>query len=243
MGQLTEMRWFEIQDDYLIGTIPESLGSWTKVHTILLGGNYLEGAGLPSTFADNEMLGTIFIDRNRFNGTFPNVFATLKNLEWLDAEANDMVGTLPEGIGNLKSLRILNVNNNSLTGFIPDTWDERNLIEDFEIAGNNFRGPLPESLASARWLKDVRASRNQLTGQIPMSWYDWENLEELYLDENDLNGELPQTPEKFYDGLQEFSINDNRFSGRFPVEHFEPTLRISEFLFSSNFIYISFWLI
>lgn len=243
MGQLTEMRWFEIQDDYLIGTIPESLGSWTKVHTILLGGNYLEGAGLPSTFADNEMLGTIFIDRNRFNGTFPNVFTTLKNLEWLDAEANDMVGTLPEGIGNLKSLRILNVNNNSLTGFIPDTWDERNLIEDFEIAGNNFRGPLPESLASARWLKDVRASRNQLTGQIPMSWYDWENLEELYLDENDLNGELPQTPEKFYDGLQEFSINDNRFSGRFPVEHFEPTLRISEFLFSSNFIYISFWLI
>ena len=83
------MRYVEIQDDWLVGTIPDALGTgWKKLHTFLVGGNVL-GGGFPSTFAKNEMLGTLFIDRNRFNGTFPAVFSTLKSLEWLDAENND----------------------------------------------------------------------------------------------------------------------------------------------------------
>ena len=103
LGYLSEMRWFEIQDDYVIGTIPDALGTgWTNLHTFLVGGNFLHG--FPQTFENNEMLGTIFIDRNRFNGTFPSVFETLKNLEWLDVENNAFVGELPDGLGNLKSL-------------------------------------------------------------------------------------------------------------------------------------------
>jgi hypothetical protein len=51
------------------------------------------------------------------------------------------------------------------------------------------------------------------------------------LDENNFVGELPQTPEMFYDGLQELSIHSNKFSGRFPVENFENTLRVSEWYF------------
>lgn len=104
LGKLTEMLWFEIQDDYLVGTIPDSLGTgWTNLHTFLVGGNFLTG-GFPMTFENNELLGTVFIDRNRFNGTFPSVFASLKNLKWLDAESNTFVGEMPAEIGNLKSL-------------------------------------------------------------------------------------------------------------------------------------------
>lgn len=261
IGELTEMRWFEVQNDYLIGTIPDSLSKWTQMHTMLLGGNYLHG-GFPSSFEGNEMLGTLFIDRNRFNSTFPNVLATLKNLEWLDAEDNNFKGSLPEAIADLKLLSEfnfcsfllfmsahsfllnqrsltpqiyifsvagqLNVNNNSLTGYLPDSWDEDNLIEDFEVAQNDFKGPLPATLASARFLKDFRASGNQLTGEIPLAYYKWEKLEELYLDENKFVGELPQNKEPFYDGLQELSIHNNGFAGNFPVEHFHDTFRVSK---------------
>ena len=98
------MRWFEIQDDYLYGTIPSVLGTkWTKLHTFLVGGNYLEG-DFPDTFEGNEMLGTIFIDRNQFDGTFPNVFATLKKLDWLDMEGNKFRGEMDAGIADLKLL-------------------------------------------------------------------------------------------------------------------------------------------
>ena len=103
-----------------------------------------------------------------------------------------------------------------------------NSIETIELDNNYFSGPLPPSLGSVSFLKNLRVSNNQLTGQIPVTYYNMESLEELYLDGNNLNGELPQTPEPFYDGLQEFSIHSNNFQGRFPVEHFEPTLRISE---------------
>ena len=120
------------------------------------------------------------------------------------------------------------MNNNSLTGYLPDSWDEDNLIEDFEVAQNDFKGPLPATLASARFLKDFRASGNQLTGEIPLAYYKWEKLEELYLDENKFVGELPQNKEPFYDGLQELSIHNNGFAGNFPVEHFHDTFRVSK---------------
>lgn len=227
LGQLEEMRYVEIQDDWLIGTIPDDLGrGWRKLHTFLIGGNVMHG-GIPSSFANNEFLGTVFIDRNNFNGTWPTVFDTLKNLEWLDAEGNDFTGTLSPGIGELKSLRIFNVNNNSISGALPDTFDETNLIEDFEVAYNKISSTLPESLGKAKFLKDLRASGNQITGGIPISYYKLKNLEELYIDDNRIVGELPQTYEPFYDGLQELSVHTNKgIKGRFPVENFENTLRV-----------------
>lgn len=104
LGQLTEMRYVEIQDDWLVGTIPSELGrGWRKLHTFLIGGNVMSG-GFPTSFANNEFLGTVFIDRNNFNGTWPTVFDTLKNLEWLDAEGNAFTGSLSPGIGDLKNL-------------------------------------------------------------------------------------------------------------------------------------------
>ena len=79
------------------------------------------------------------------------------------------------------------------------------------------------------FLKDLRASGNKLTGEIPESYYGLANLEGLHLDANQLVGELPQMPEPMFDGLQEFSIHTNGFSGRFPVEQFEDTLQLSEY--------------
>jgi hypothetical protein len=104
LSYLDEMRYFDIQTDYLIGTIPESLGTnWTKLTAFLVGDNFLSG-GFPNTFKDNAMLGTIFINKNGFNGTFPEVFTTLKNLEWLEADNNHFVGSLPDSLGDLKNL-------------------------------------------------------------------------------------------------------------------------------------------
>ncbi|KAL7540796.1 hypothetical protein ACHAXR_010384, partial [Thalassiosira sp. AJA248-18] len=234
LGHLTEMRWFEMQDEYLIGTIPDSLGTgWKKLHTMLLDNNYLHG-GFPDTFENNEMLGTIFLDHNRMNSTFPSVFSTLKNLEWLDVKNNQFNGTLPDDISNLKSLRIINVNNNNMSGHLPDAWDETNLIEDVEVSGNNFTGTLPPSLGGVKFLKDFAASRNKLTGTIPVTYYTLESLEELYLDENKLTGKLPQSAEPFYDGLQEFSIHSNSFSGHFPVEQFEGIFRLKVLSLHNN---------
>jgi len=233
MGFLTEMTYVEIQGDWLHGTLPPEMGEWRKLRAFLVNNNFIGGT-FPPTFGENKMLGTIFLNNNRFNGTFPQVFSTLKNLEWLEADNNTFTGEIPESICNLKSLRIFTANNNTLNGYIPDNWDENNLIEDFELEDNNIRGPLPETLANAKFLKDLRLSNNQITGSFPISYYDFESLEELYLDRNKMGGELPQTAELFYDGLQELVIYNNAFEGRFPVEHFESTLRVKKLMLHDN---------
>jgi Leucine-rich repeat (LRR) protein len=230
LGYLNEMRWFEIQESLITGTIPSTLGNWTLLHTLLLGGNYISG-NIPNSFVNNELLSTIFVDRNSMNGTFPVVLTTLKNLVWLDVDNNFFTGNIPGSIGNMKTLRRINMNNNSLTGPIPDTWDDTNLIEKFEANDNMLEGTLPPSLGNAMWLTDLHVARNALTGQIPLSYYNLDNLEGLYLEENNIGGELPSpnAAEKFYNGLEELSIHSNKFIGRFPVEQFENTLRISEY--------------
>jgi LRR receptor-like serine/threonine-protein kinase FLS2 len=243
LGYLNEMRWFEIQESYITGTIPSSLGNWSLVHTILLGGNYISG-NIPSSFVNNELLSTIFVHRNSMNGTFPAVLTTLKNLVWLDVYNNYFTGNIPGSIGNIKTLRRINMNNNSFTGPIPDTWDDTNLIEKFEANDNMLEGTLPPSLGNAMWLTDLHVARNALTGQIPLSYYNLDNLEGLYLEENNIGGELPSpnAAEKFYNGLEELSIHSNKFIGRFPVEQFENTLRISEYNFYVFYFECSYWM-
>lgn len=104
MSYLNEMRFVNIQTDFLYGTLPDSLGTnWTKLTAFLVGDNFI-GGGFPDTFNGNTMLGTIFIDDNQFNGTFPEVLTTLKNLEWLDAENNFFEGSLPDSLGDLKNM-------------------------------------------------------------------------------------------------------------------------------------------
>jgi hypothetical protein len=133
-----------------------------------------------------------------------------------------------------------------LTGPIPDTWDNTNLIEKFEANDNMLEGTLPPSLGNAMWLTDLHVARNALTGQIPISYYNLDNLEGLYLEENNLGGELPSpnAAESFYNGLEELSIHTNKFMGRFPVEQFENTLRISEYNNSlcPSFFECSYWM-
>ena len=65
LGELTEMRFLHISENFgdglthngLVGTIPASLGKWSKLQALLLQGNNLQGE-FPETFANNDMLGT-----------------------------------------------------------------------------------------------------------------------------------------------------------------------------------------
>jgi hypothetical protein len=53
---------------------------------------------------NNELLGTIFVNDNKFNGTL-DFLPSLSNLQWFEATGNYLGGTLPEEITALKYLR------------------------------------------------------------------------------------------------------------------------------------------
>ncbi len=125
---------------------------------------------------------------------------------------------------------IIDLRNNSLTGTIPNNWNETHVISSLMVSHNNITGRLPDTLGRAPRLRKLHVSGNKLTGSIPDSYYNLSSLEELYLDGNRFDGGLPQTREPFYENMEEFSIHDNAFSGRFPAENFESS-KLSEFNF------------
>mmetsp|Transcript_26969 Transcript_26969/g.56758 ORF Transcript_26969/g.56758 Transcript_26969/m.56758 type:complete len:708 (+) Transcript_26969:166-2289(+) len=221
MGILTQMRYFEIQNNVLTGTIPTEIGNWNKLSAFLVNWNKLEGT-FPITFAPNNRLGTIFVNGNRLKGdSLVSSLSILKNLEWLEARENDLTGTLSADIANLNRLDIIDLRNNSLTGTIPNNWNETHMISSLMVSHNNITGRLPDTLGRVPRLRKLHISGNEMTGSIPVSYYNLSSLEELYLDDNNFYGGLPQTPEPIYENMEEFSIHDNAFSGRFPAEYFE----------------------
>ena len=103
IGMLTEMRYFEVQTDRLSGPLPQTLGNWKMLDALLL--NYNGGLeGSLDVLQNNELLGTIFVNDNKFNGTL-DFLPSLSSLQWFEATGNYFGGTLPEEITALKYLR------------------------------------------------------------------------------------------------------------------------------------------
>ena len=97
------MRYFEVQTDRLSGPLPESLVHWKMLDALLL--NYNGGLeGSLDILQNNQLLGTIFVNDNKFNGTL-DFLPSLSNLQWFEATGNYLGGTLPEEITALKYLR------------------------------------------------------------------------------------------------------------------------------------------
>ncbi|KAL7551210.1 hypothetical protein ACHAWF_014424 [Thalassiosira exigua] len=235
LGYLSGMRFFQVQNDYLIGTVPGELGtSWTKLNTLLLGGNFLEGT-FPETFGGNEMLGTVFVDRNKFRGTFPSLFGMLENLEWLDAEGNDFEGELPATMADLKSLSeffsyacVFELCSN--TPVLPSSLVPVSplpihiyigcMIGFLNVNNNSLSGPLPDGWDESNILEDLKISTNRFSGSLPASLGKVGSLKDLHASRNNISGIYPESYAALQN-LKELYIDGNRLSGRFPVEYFE----------------------
>lgn len=98
---LTEMRYFEMQDQDITGTIPNQIGSsWTKLHSFFISGNDLDGS---YPFSENSSLGTVLMNYNKIEDDVASLFSS-KNLVWMEAEGNRLNGTLPESMAQLQYL-------------------------------------------------------------------------------------------------------------------------------------------
>lgn len=63
----------------LWGTIPTEMGNLKKFHTLVASNNLLESP-FPDKILENNLMGTIFIERNKFTGPLPERMATQSNL-------------------------------------------------------------------------------------------------------------------------------------------------------------------
>ncbi|KAI8013066.1 MDIS1-interacting receptor like kinase 2 [Camellia lanceoleosa] len=116
-GKLEDMNWTSLPNlEYLnlhwcnlTGSVPEEIGSLSKLTWLSLSANYhLEGL-LPLTLGNLTQLVQLDISNTNISGPIPSSIGQLTNLTTLDLSLNHFNGSIPPEIGKLKNLVEMNI--------------------------------------------------------------------------------------------------------------------------------------
>ncbi|KAK0588987.1 hypothetical protein LWI29_008189 [Acer saccharum] len=91
----------------------------------------------------SNMLVSISLSNNRFEGDIPASISILQGLRYLNLSNNNLVGSIPSSLDNLTVLESLDLSNNSLSGEIPPQLLKLNPLAFFDVSHNNLTGPIP----------------------------------------------------------------------------------------------------
>uniref|UniRef100_A0A7S3P463 L domain-like protein n=1 Tax=Amphora coffeiformis TaxID=265554 RepID=A0A7S3P463_9STRA len=142
-GSLTNLRELRLYENGLVGTVPQEWNNMTAMTNFRLYQNDLEGPLPPMDWPNLQF---VFIQNNRFTGTFPESFYTNSNLQFIHMANNKFSGRLEERFNETPGL---------------------NSLLSFEVAGNEFTGPIPESLDGLDAIRVIRMYYNNFTGVVP----------------------------------------------------------------------------
>lgn len=87
IGNLTELREFDMSENMLTGTIPSSIGKLSKLEYLNLGINFLSGP-LPIELGNLPNLRYIDLNSNNLNGNVPDSYANNPNFAYFDISLN-----------------------------------------------------------------------------------------------------------------------------------------------------------
>jgi hypothetical protein len=136
---------FDVGFNFLNGSFPSSLRSWTNITTLILRENHFTG-GIPGFLAEFSNLRELQLGGNLFGGKIPRSIGKLHNLFYgLNLSSNGLIGDIPSEIGKLGLLQSLDISLNNLSGSIDAFEDLVSLIE-VNISYNLFNGSVPKGL-------------------------------------------------------------------------------------------------
>ena len=101
----------DISNMTLRGSIPNEIGTLSKLTYHDLSNNYLEGE-LPISLANLTQLVTFDLSYNQISGSIPKEMENLKNLQELSLNNNKFNGPILSALAFLTNLSNLNLNNN-----------------------------------------------------------------------------------------------------------------------------------
>jgi Leucine-rich repeat (LRR) protein len=205
IGLLTEMTYFDVDDNFLTGTIPTELGKCSKL-------------------LDAELY------TNWFTGSIPTEIGSLTDMTYFDVEENYLTGPIPTEFGRLAALEGTHLNDNSLyhddgpawidvrsglTGPIPTELGNLNLLEYAYLGDNRLTGTLPTEFGRLKVLSDLGLDTNRLTGTFPTELGEMDALSYFSSYKNPFTGTLPTELARLTDELSFFNVYGTLICGDF----------------------------
>ncbi|KAL5719898.1 non-specific serine/threonine protein kinase [Ranunculus cassubicifolius] len=195
------------------GTLPTSIGNFSKLLSILLiGANRITG-NIPPEIGNLQKLSRIALAFNFLTGSIPLSFWNMRNLEMLYLYSNKLSGHI-SSTQNSSNLFDLRLDNNLLEGTISPLLENR-ILQNVNISYNRFSGTIPKEIGQSPRLLSLDLSHNLLNGSIPLEVGNLKNLFAFAVSQNNLSGEFPNTIVSC-SSLQTLSLDGNSFSGPLP---------------------------
>ena len=164
-------------DSNQLSTIPDSIGSLTKLTDLSLVHNEL--VNLPDSIGNLTNLAYLALDYNRLE-TLPDSIGNLTKLFTLRLDFNQLL-RVPDSIGNLTDLYFLGLSHNQLVS-LPDSIGNLNSLSALLLSSNQLL-MLPDSIGDLTNLTNLQLTNNQLS-ILPTSVDQLSMLTELYLSSN-----------------------------------------------------------
>ncbi|KAJ1263385.1 hypothetical protein BS78_09G180500 [Paspalum vaginatum] len=197
IGQLTQLVYLDLSFNIgLGGTMPASIGSLSKLTTLILAGCSFTGS-IPQELGNLAQLWFLALNSNKFSGNIPPTLGLLANLFWLDLADNQLTGTIPistataAGLDLLVNTKHFHFNKNRLSGTLAGLFNSNMTLLHILFDSNQFTGSIPAEIGGISSLQVLRLDRNSLSGAVPSSIGNLESLNELSLASNQLTGSLP----------------------------------------------------
>ncbi|EYU41358.1 hypothetical protein MIMGU_mgv1a000915mg [Erythranthe guttata] len=210
---LIQLRLF---NNKLAGALPEFLGMNSDLEEIDVSNNKLQGP-LPRNLCYRKMLQSLILFGNGISGTIPESYGECSTISYLRIQENELTGVVPDGLWGFNGLEYIEFTNNRLEGSIPPSVSNAKNLEQLLISGNNFSGKLPTEICDLQELRKIDSSRNQFSGELPPCITKLTKLQELHIQRNKLTGEIPASVSSWRE-LTQLDLSDNQFSGDIPPE-------------------------
>ncbi|KAL3721913.1 hypothetical protein ACJRO7_034285 [Eucalyptus globulus] len=231
VGRVTALN---LKNQKLVGTIPPDIGNLTFLRYVDLEANRFRG-NIPEEFGRLFRLKTLLLFKNELEGEIPRNLSSCVGMQYLFLHYNQLSGRIPNELRYLveRELTIFAVSVNDLTGEIPSWLGNGSSLTGLHIGNNYLRGRIPAELGSISKLKTLNLHYNNLTGCIPSSLYNLTSLVYFDVGGNCLHGEIPSNIGNYFPHLRGLYITFNQFSGQVP--HSLPNATgLEDLFFTSN---------
>ncbi|KAK4487908.1 hypothetical protein RD792_003646 [Penstemon davidsonii] len=197
-----------LSQNHIQGPLPNNIGRMLpSLQFLFLDENYIIGS-IPDSLCEMKYLIVLDLSKNQLSGNLLDCWGNFQQLFVLKLSSNKISGFIPNSIGGAYSLEWLHLNNNSLTGKLPSTLRNCSRLILIDIGENILSGKLPKWIGEYLiQLRVLRLRENEFYGPIPSGFCKSPNLQVLDLASNNLSKRIPHCIGNFSNMVEELPSN------------------------------------